>query len=835
MMNRRTFILGSAAGVAGVLAIGWTLSASDERLDARTPLPAPPDKVPLNGWVMISPDDTVTIVMSKAEMGQGVHTGAAMLLAEELGADWSRVRVVQSHIDRIYADRLAVATGLPFRPDDQREWVELVRRAGQTTSGLLGLMITGGSTSLPDLWMPMREAGASAREMLCTAAAREWKVPVNECLAKSGSVVHVFSGKSATFGKLVPLAKDLPHPQSPALKPIDTHKLIGRSLKRIEAAPKLDGSMRFGIDILPAALATQHPRRTAEGAMPSPDSLLYASVMMCPALGGRFKSFRTPKPEGKTGVFDCFPVDPYNGSTGGLAVVATNPYIAMRTLCELDVEWDHGPAAKLNTADVRAILLKALDKTPTWDAYEKNADTPPPKDGKTLHMQYETPYLAHGALEPVNCTVQFDGRSATVWVSTQVPKLARAAAARALDLGADDVTLHQEFIGGAFGRRLEVDYVAQAAAIASRFKGKAVQTIWPRSQDTAHDFYRPACVARYSGTIDANGTLVSWRGVSASQSVTEQVLERAYCVPGFVARHLPDATMAEGAFDQPYECASISVRHTRVELPIPVGYWRSVGHSHQAFFVESFLDEMAAAAGKDPIEFRLAMLKEEAHRPHADVLRKLAEISHWRGPHKWRDKGVEFARGVALHESFGSIVGQVAVVRRDPEECFRVTDVFCVVDCGVVVNPNLVAQQMEGGIVFGLSAALEQEVTLVNGRVQQHYFSEVALINMETCPRITTWVMRDRHKLPGRSTPKGVGEAGTPPIAPAVANAVALLTGCRPYRLPLRQADTIPRVEEEWKGDRWCVWCRSRSTGRPERSTPSPKRPCFGCSAANSG
>ncbi|RZT36617.1 xanthine dehydrogenase family protein molybdopterin-binding subunit [Cupriavidus agavae] len=796
-LSRRTFLIGGAgAAAAGTLAVGWALFRPDRRLDSRTAPALPESQIALNGWVLVGTDNRVTIVMSKAEMGQGIHTGAAMLLAEELEADWAQVRVVQSPIDRIYINRENLVNGLPYRDDDPREHVEFVRDFARRTSRYFGSMVTGGSTSIEDLWLPMREAGASARMMLCTAAANLWGVPVDACVAKAGRVAHAPSGRQATFGQLVPLARDLPHPYAPPLKTPGQYTLVGTSPKRLEGKAKLDGSLRFGIDVLPADLPRQSPDSP-------PTALLYASVLMCPTLGGKAAS-REVSVQGLAGVHRGFAVDGYNGGTGGVAVIADNPFIAMRALCGLRVDWDHGPAAKLSSADIMQTLERAIEDSSRQTYYEAGDAGAALRRGRARHMRYEVPYLAHGALEPVNCTALVNGGRATVWVSTQVPQAARQAVADALGLGADDVTVHQAYLGGAFGRRLEVDYVAQAAVIAAQMPGKAVQTIWSRPQDMTHDFYRPACVAKFSGALDGDGNLVAWQADSASQSVTAQVLPRTYGVPAFAARLMPDGTMAEGSFDTPYECPNVTVRHTRVDLPIPVGYWRSVGHSHQAFFVESFIDEMATAAGKDPIAFRLALLKRPEHQRHAAVLRALAEFSGWRQPARWKERGTEFARGMALHESFGSIVGQVAEVRRDGRGGYRVTRVFCVVDCGLAIHPDMVVQQMESGIVFGLSAVLEQAVTIRNGQVDQHYFSEVPLIDMETCPEIRTRVMASSGPAP-----HGVGEAGTPPIAPAVANAVAALTGARPYRLPLRQPPALPEAERAWPGDRWCQWSSS--------------------------
>lgn len=788
MLNRRTFLLGGAA--AGALVVGWTLLRPEDRLDADLPPPASTGDTRLNGWVVIGADNRVTVVMSKAEMGQGVHTGAAMLLAEELDADWAQVRVEQSPVAPLYVNQENLPRSLPLRPDDEGALAHISEYLARHSARLLGSMVTGGSTSIVDLWQPMREAGASARAMLCSAAARRWDVPQEQCEARSGRVFHAASGRSASFGELAADAGGLPHPRHPTLKDPKTFALIGRRLGRIEARSKLDGTARFGIDALP-------------------ENLRYASVLMCPTLGGTVRKFDANKVMHKIGVKGFYPVDAYHGGTGGVAAIAENPFIAMRALCELPVEWDHGPAAGLNTDDVRAALVRALESSDGGHTFYRTGDAEAAlKRGKMLEMRYEVPYLAHGALEPVNCTVQVDGRKAQVWVSTQVPMAARKAVAHLLGLAADDVQIHQQLLGGAFGRRLEIDYIVQAAAIARHASPSPVQTIWSRPQDMTHDFYRPACVAVCRGALDADGRLVAWQSVSASQSIAEQALPRAFGKPRFLTRLLPDATMAEGAFDQPYACPNMLVQHHRVELPVPVGYWRSVGHSHQAFFVECFLDEMAAAAGKDPLAFRLALLSQPAHQRHVRVLETLRERAAWRGPPQWKDRdGVAFARGMAMHESFGSVVAQVAEVAEvrnragAGENGFRVTRVICVVDCGRAINPSLVEQQMESGIVFGLSAALQQAITLRNGQVQQHYFTDFPLVDMQTCPTIETYVMDSD------AAPEGVGETATPPVAPAVANALFALTGRRHRRLPLQPPPALPEGNDPW--------CQSVSTARP--------------------
>jgi isoquinoline 1-oxidoreductase beta subunit len=756
MLKRRTFLLGGA-GAVGALLVGWSVLPPGQRLTTSMPLPAQGTQVPLNGWVKIAADNSVTIMMCKAEMGQGIHTGLAMLLAEELDADWSQVRVEDSPIDKIYNSVQAIIDDLPFRPDDDSTvkrttvWMtrKLVREAGT--------MMTGGSSSINDLWTPMREAGASARAMLISAAAAQWKVPAGECRAEGGQVLHP-SGHKASFGELSSMAAQQALPRKVKLKDPADFKLIGKPLRRIEAASKINGTARFGIDALP-------------------DGLLYASVEMCPTLGGSVAKFDATAAGKMPGFIKAFAVAPYSGGTGGVAVIADNPFRATNAVAAIDVSWHDGPAAKLSNADVDRRLAQALDDSDGHAYYHLgDVDAALSRAARTVSAEYRAPYLAHGAVEPLNCTVQVADGAATVWVSTQMPGLARHHVAKVLDLDADKVDVQTHLLGGAFGRRLELDFIAQAAAIAREGGGRPVQTLWSRAQDFTHDFYRPACLSRLKAGFDNDGKLVAWQATSASQAIVPEALARYYGAP-----RLPiDKTTCEGAFDQPYEWPAARVAHKIVELPVPVGFWRSVGHSHQAFFTEGFTDELAVATGKDPIAFRAALL--EQHPRHLAVLKRVAALSDWERPLTRAADGAPRARGVALHEAFGSVVAQVAEVSIGPGKKIRVHRVVCVIDCGMPVNPNLIRQQMESAVVFGLSTALQDKITLVNGQVQQKNFTDYPVVRIDDCPVIDTDIM------PSQMHPQGVGEAGVPPVAPAVANAVFKLTGQRLRSLPLKLA-----------------------------------------------
>ncbi|MFZ2649081.1 MAG: molybdopterin cofactor-binding domain-containing protein, partial [Burkholderiaceae bacterium] len=602
-MKRRTLLL-SGAGAAGALVVGWSLLPPRQRLTSAQPLPVRPGQVALNGWVKIGADDSVGVVICKSEMGQGVLTGLAMVLAEELDADWARVHVEAAPIDKIYNNIAALVDSLPFHPDNDGSIKALAGWMTAKAMREVGVMMTGGSSSMKDLWLPMRQAGATARAMLIGAAARQWQLPAHECSAVAGRVLHA-SGKSASFGELAVLASQQPVPEKVSLKEPAQFKLIGKPMLRIEAGSKLDGSARFGIDAAPAGV-------------------LHASVTMCPTLGGKVLSWDGTAAAKMAGVRHIVAFDALNGGTGGVAVIADTTMHAMRALPSVKIQWDHGPAAGLSSDAVYTRLAQALDTDEGFGYYRHgDVDAALKSAAKTIHAEYRAPYLAHATMEPMNCSVQFKDGKATVWVSTQVPGIARDAVAEVLGIAAEDVDVQVQLLGGGFGRRLEVDFIAQAAAIARAAAGAAVQTIWSREQDTAHDFYRPACVARFAAGLDAAGKLVAWRNVSASQEIIPNAMKRLLGLP-FIG---PDKTTSEGAFDQPYEWPHARIGHVSVELPVPIGFWRSVGHSHQAFFKESFVDEAAAAAGRDPVAFRAALLAE--HPRHLGVLRRAAGLSGW--------------------------------------------------------------------------------------------------------------------------------------------------------------------------------------------------------------
>ncbi|ACC73140.1 molybdopterin cofactor-binding domain-containing protein [Paraburkholderia phymatum] len=756
MLKRRTFLLGGV-GVAGALVIGWSALPPRQRLVTSEPMPVRPGEAALNGYVKIAADNTVTVVMCRTEMGQGVHTGLAMLIAEELDANWDDIRVANAPLDDIYNNIESVAGDLPFRPDNDGVVKEAVVWLTRKLARDFGTVMTGGSSSINDLWLPMREAGACARTMLIAAAAGRWDVRAADCRIEKGMVVHD-AGHKAAFGQLAMAASRQPLPRKPVLKDPEKFQLIGKPITRIDAASKLNGSAVFGIDVVP-------------------DGLLYASIVMCPTHGGTVAHFDASAAAALAGVRKIFAVDAYNGGTGGVAVVAENMFIAMKAIDALTINWNDGPMKGLTVPDIDKRLTQALDESEGHAWYSHgDVDGALKRAAHTLKAEYRAPYLAHAALEPVNCTAQVKDGKATVWAATQVPAVARMHVARVLGIGTEQVDLQQQMPGGAFGRRLEVDFIAQAVAIAREAEGRPVQTLWTRQQDMRHDFYRPACVSRFHAGLDEQGRLIAWHNASVSQSIVAGWLARNYRIPDLGLNF--DKTVSEGAFDQPYEMPNVWIGQRTIQLPMPVGFWRSVGHSHQAFFIESFIDELAALARKDPVVFRASMLTK--HPRHLAVLQKVASMSGWRMPAVWTAKDVRHARGVALHEAFGSVVGQVAQVSLQKDGTVKVEHVYCAIDCGLPVNPNLIRQQVEGAIVFGLSAAFKEEITLKDGAVVQGLYSEYDVVRMDECPDITVEIM------PSKSHPQGVGETAVPPVAPAVANALCALTGTRDYALPLK-------------------------------------------------
>ncbi|HET7865771.1 MAG TPA: molybdopterin cofactor-binding domain-containing protein [Burkholderiaceae bacterium] len=751
-MKRRSLLVMATLAGGGLV----TGCASPARQQLRRGSLATRDgQVALNGWVKVGTDGLVTVVAGKSEMGQGVHTALMMLVAEEMDCAWGQMRLEHGPVDPLYGNVAGLADGVPFRADDTGLAARSVRWVMTTAVRQCGFMMTGGSSSIRDLWLPMRQAAAATRATLVEAVALQWQVAPADVRLSEG----VFSGprgRSLGLGEAVRLLGVTPRPaEQVRLKEPAQFKLIGQPLRRTDAAAKADGSATFGIDV-------------------RPPGLLHAAVRMAPVRGGRVKACDASQARALAGVAGVVVFEPAHGGSGGVAVVADAWWRAAKALDALQVQFEDGPLAGFSSAAAADLLARKLD-TEDGFTYWKLGDAKAAIQAspRNLEAEYRAPYLAHATMEPMNCTVQFNGDSATVWAPTQVPGFARRAAAKALGLDEHKVEMNVTYLGGGFGRRLEADVAAQAATIARQFPGKPVQVLWSREDDLRHDFYRPACVARLAAALNPRGQVAAWRHVSAGQAIVHDYMPRNAGLPMFG----PDKTTAEGAFDASYEFPAVRVGHVTVDLPVPVGFWRSVGHSHQAFFKESFLDECAHAAGADPLAYRRALLA--SHPRQRAVLDLVAAKSGWGSAPLPAADGAKKARGVALHESFGSTIAQVAEVSMGPDGTIRVHRVTCAIDCGIPVNPNLIAQQIEGSVVFGLTAALHGRIDIAQGRVQQGNFHEYAALRITECPVIET------HIVPSARPPEGVGEPGVPPIAPAVANAVFTLTGRRLRSLSL--------------------------------------------------
>lgn len=756
-MKRRTLLLASTAG-AGALLVGWLALPQRSRLGSPGLMLPREGEAALNGWLKIGADGAIVLAMPRSEMGQGVYTALPMLAAEELDVPLSRIRIERAGTDAIYGNVAMLMAGLPFRPlDEEREDGFGRARAARWVVGKaareLGINATGGSTSVADAWEVVRMAAATARASLLGAAALQWRLPVDELTVRDGVVSHP-SGQSAPYEALARYAAATP-PGTVQLKPREQWRLLGRPAPRLDIPSKVDGSARFGIDM-------------------RPEGLKFAALRLCPMLGGSPGRIDAEAALAMPGVERLVRLPAYAGSTAGFAVIARTSWHAMQAASAVDVEWRQRPAGALDSRQVGDDLKRAAQEQ-SGHVFHDRGNVEGAESGATRRIEawYSAPYLAHATLEPMNCTARVADGQVEVWAPTQVPLMARDVAARVAGVPPAHVTVHVPLLGGGFGRRLEVDYVAQAVRVAMDADGAPVQLLWPREEDTTHDFYRPTQVAMLRATLDAAGQWASLRVKTAGDAITPRWFERA--MPSLASPiELPDKTTAEGIFDLPYGVAHQRMEHVATRSNVPIGFWRSVGHSHNAFFAESFVDELAAEANQDPVEFRRQWLKDAPR--YLAVLELAAQRSGWGTP-----VPAGRARGVALHESFGSVVAQVAEVSLE-QGLPRVHRVVCAIDCGTVVNPGIVAQQMEGAVVFGLTAALHGRIDIHEGRVQQRNFPDYPMLTAARAPRVETWIVSSQRP------PSGVGEPGVPPIAPAVANALFALTGQRLRSLPLAES-----------------------------------------------
>jgi len=710
-VSRRDFLAASGTG----LVIAFFIPGRAEALMAGPPKKAKPLPPP-NAFLRIGTDDTVTVLLAHSEMGQGIWTTLPLLVAEELGCDWSKIRAEHAPAAPVYAH-----TGF-------------------------GMQMTGGSTSTWSEYERYRTVGAMARELLVRAAAEEWKTDAAKLRVENGFVIG--GKRRASFGQLAARASTLPAPTKVSLKPPEKWTLIGKPTRRLDTPEKITGRALFGIDIQFPGLRT-------------------ALVSRSPVFGGTLRSFDATDARKVPGVEQVVQVP------SGVAVIATNAWSARLGRAALKTDWDLGAFAGTDTEKMRADDA-ALSRTDGAVAVSKgDVEASLGKAAKRIEADYEVPYLAHAPMEPLNCTVKVDGERCELWTGTQFQSMDQRVVAGVLGLKPEQVAIHTTFLGGGFGRRATPtsDFTREAAEVAKAAK-VPVKVMWTRDDDIRGGYYRPAYHHRIEAALDAKGHPVAWKHTLVGQSILAGTPFEAMMVKNGI-----DNTSVEGIVDSPYltGLAARKVTLHSPRRPIPVLWWRSVGNSHTAFALESMLDELAHAAGKDPLAFRLAMLKGSPR--HAKVLQTAAEKAGWgRPPPSGR------ARGLALHESFGSIVAQVAEVSVEPESDIRVHRVTCAVDCGQPINPLGIEAQIQSGVAFGLGAALHSQLTFRDGRVEQSNFHDYQVLRLDEMPVV------DVHILKSHARMGGIGEPGTPPIAPAVGNAVFALTGKRLRRLPFELA-----------------------------------------------
>ncbi len=720
-LTRRRFLIG--AGVAGGLVLGFSL---------RDPGPVPGTRrgsFQPNAWLQITPDNQVIFQMARAEMGQGVHTGMATLIGEELDFDPARMTIELAGV----------------HPD---------------FSLMMG-QITGGSMSTLKSWEPLREAGAIARAMLIRAAAQHWDIATERITTDDGIVINRITGEKLEYGRLANAAKSVGKTDY-TLKQAGEYKWIGKRTPRTDSYLKSTGKAVFGVDVV------------------LPDMKI-AVVIRPPQFGSRVQSWEPDSVREQRGVYRVFEIH------SGIAIVADSYWQARKAAGVLQVQWTQGPLAGLDSAAIRQDQKRALtEEKPHILAETGDIDRGFTAAATSLEAEYHAPFLHHATMEPQNATAVVYGETAELWVPSQGPDLARAVAAHFSGLKQKNITVHSTFLGGGFGRRAFVDFAGEAIAIAKQIPGIPVKLIWSREDDVRHDFYRPATLHAVRGALNDKGEILAWQHRVAGSSIMKGFAPdmMSNVLPSFVPIHIGrslgryagrfiarrDPTLAEGA-QIPYTTANLQVSQVLSEQGIPTGFWRSVGHSHTAFVAESFMDEMAHAAGADPVAFRRHHLTEKPR--HLAVLELAAEKAGWgRTP-------AGISQGVAVHESFNSFVAMVIEVTVNGNQ-YSVERVVAAVDCGLAVNPEIVRAQVESTIVYGLSGCMKDALTIENGSVKQSNFHDLPVLRMDETPKMEVWLVNSTEP------PSGIGEPGLPPVAPALANALFAATGKRLREMPLR-------------------------------------------------
>lgn len=717
-INRRKFIQAGAA-VGGGLLLSFYLPAFGKFTNAG--IPAPANFVP-NAFIRIGADDMITVIVNHSEMGQGCYTSLPMIIADELEADWSKIRFEAAPVDPVY------------------------NHPG------FGMQGTGGSTSTWVEWDRFRKAGATGKHMLIAAAAQTWNVDANDCKAEKGFVIHTSSGKKLSYGQLVEKAVAITPPQDVKLKDPKDFNLIGKPVKRLDTPEKINGTGIFGLDVkLPG--------------------LLTAVIVRPPVFGGKVVRYNDEKAKAIPGVKYVLQMD------RGVAVVADAFWPAKLGRDALEIVWDDGSLATLDSKTQGQQYAELANQPGATAKKEGDVAAAKSKAVKKLDVVYELPYLAHSPMEPLNCVADVKTDSCEIWVGTQFQTADLMAASRITGLNPSKIKLHTTLLGGGFGRRAVMDshFVVEAVQVSNALK-QPVKVVWTREDDIKGGYYRPRAYHKISAGIDAAGKPLYWQ-----QSIVCQSFIVGTPFEAFMIQNGVDAVAVEGAANLPYTVPNSQVAWNMAPGGVPTLWWRSVGSSHTAFAVEGMMDELAKAAGKDPFEYRMMLL--DKHPRFKKVLQLVADKAGWKKP-VTPGRG----RGIAIHESFGSIVAQVAEVSITKNKTLKVHKVVCAIDCGPVVNPDTVKAQMEGCIAFGMTAALYGEITFENGRVKQGNFHNYKMVRINEMPEVEVHIVDSTEKM------GGVGEPGVPPVAPAIMNALYTLTGKRVRSLPLRPDDLKKKV-----------------------------------------
>ncbi len=718
-VDRREFLKAGAAAGAG-LTLGFWVPAGIAQMSGpgKTVGQAAPARFVPNAFVRVGSDNSVTVIVKHLEMGQGTYTGLPTLVAEELDADWAQIRVEGA-------------------PADARLYNNLLWGPAQGT---------GGSTAIANSFEQMRKAGATARAMLIAAAAEIWRVPADSITVRKGVVMHKASRRQATFGQLAGKAATMPVPAEVRLKDPHEFVYIGKRVARKDTKAKTNGSAQFTLDVkLPG--------------------MLTALVAHPPLFGAKVKAFDAGKAKAVNGVVEVVRI------LTGVAVLAKDFWSAKQGRDALSVEWDNTGANKLGSKEILAQYKELAEKPGLVARKEGDVEAALQGAAKKLEAAFEFPYLAHAAMEPLDCVVKLGADGCEIWNGEQLHTGDQHAVAGLLGLKPEQIRINMLYAGGSFGRRAnpKSDYVLEAVSIAKAINGRApVKMIWTREDDMRAGYYRPFNYHTLRAGLDAQGNLVAWQHRIVGQSIAAGT-----AFEGMLVKDGIDATSVEGAANLPYRIPNLLVDLHSPKIGVPVQWWRSVGSTHTAFSTEVMIDELAVAAGKDPFEFRRTLL--DRHPRHRAVLELAAQKAGWGKPLP-QGRG----RGIAVHESFNSYVAQVAEVAVGKDGGIRVERVVCAVDCGIAVNPDVIRAQMEGGIGYGLSAALYGAITLKDGRVEQSNFHDYNVLRIDAMPQIEV------HIVPSSEKPTGVGEPGVPPIAPAVANAIFAATGKRLRNLPLK-------------------------------------------------